>query len=380
MLTPLVAEADEFRLLPSISQDLMYNDNVYLTPTLQTHDFISYTVGGLQLLDSTELLNLDTSVKVAQSLYKDNTRLDSTDVLTNGTARYSLTPELALSGRVNYTRDSQPDRDLLTTGLVLSGVRREHETYGATADYNLTDQTLASLSYDHWADHYGKSFTTTTAFSNLSYDTATLAFQHDLTKFLPSTKGLLDLTYAQYSLTGIDVYNYEATAGFKYALQEKWSIQALAGPSYTQSSFNIFVPTLVVSSWGGVGQASLNYTGEVTSAAFSASRDIAPASGLNGAVERTSFSLSAERRLSYEFKGLLSASYFINKSGSGQYSATPINYQTFNFAPGIRYEFNRDMYLEASYTFTRIEDRQADLTANRNLFLVRFFIQHAVME
>ena len=96
------------------------------------------------------------------------------------------------------------------------------------------------------------------------------------------------------------------------------------------------------SGWGSVGQASLNYTGEVSNAAFTAGRDIAAASGLNGTVDRTSFIASADRRLSYDFRGLISAAYFINESSGGQYSVLPISYRTYSVTPGIRYEFGRE--------------------------------------
>lgn len=397
----MLANGADFELIPSISQELDYNDNVFLTSSGQTRDFVSHTLGGLQLIDKTELLDLNATVQGAQSFYEKNTDLDSTDLLTNGTARYTLTPELALSGRANYTRDSQPDRELQTTGLVLTGVRREHYTFGAGSDYQLTEKTLVSLNYDHESDHYGRSLSTT--ISNLSSDAASLAFQHDLTRVFPSTTGLLNFGYTGYSLTGVDVKNYESTTGFKYVVHEKWSVQVVGGLRRTESSFDTFVPTPVTifdpfflpiffqgttftpektssSGWGGVGQASVDFKGEVTNFDFTASRDIAPASGQQGTVERTSFIFSGSRQISYEFQSIFSASYFTNTSSGGQFSVTPLNFVTFNVSPGIRYEFNKDMFLEGSYTFTRYEDRQADTTANRNLFQVRFFLQHTVLE
>jgi hypothetical protein len=189
------------------------------------------------------------------------------------------------------------------------------------------------------------------------------------------------------------VDSYEATTGINYALQEKWSVQVAMGGRRTESTydtvrlasyyglFDYYQQEMVTKTgWGYVGQASLNYNGEVTSGSFTASRDLAPASGQNGTVERTSFTLSASRRLSYEFRGLFSTSYFINKSSGGEILVAPINYQTLNITPGIRYEFNKDMFLEGSYTYTRYENKQAGTTADRDLFLIRFFVQHAVLE
>ena len=406
ILLPGVAEADEFRLLPSIAQTLQYNDNVFVDPSHQIHDYISTTTGGLELFESTERLTLNAMTQLSQNLYKDNTSLNSTDGLGNGNIRYSLTPQLALSAAGSYSRTAQPDRELLTTGLALNGVREDSTRYHAEGDYSLTEKTLASLIYDHGSDHYQSSL-----FSDLTYDTGTLSFTHDLSAYLPQAKGTLMTSYTHYTVTGADIDNYEATAGFGYSLQEKWSIQVAAGLRRTESSFETFVPTGFVvltpfgpvgvvrgfaeqtqrsSGWGGVGQAALSYKGEVTNGSFTASRDIAPASGQNGTVERTSVTASVDRRLSYDFHGYFDAGYFINKSNSAQFSLTPIDFETLNFSPRIRYEFGRersegmqslrDMYLEASYTYTRLEDKIAQTTAYRSLFLIRFFAQHAVLE
>jgi hypothetical protein len=391
---PGIGRAAQFSLLPFITQEVRYNDNILFNSLSQTHDFISYTRGGIRLLDKTERFDLDVSALGAQSFYKDNTSLNSTDVITYGSARYILTPKFSLSGRGNYTRDSQPDREVETTGLVLTGIRREHYTFGASSDYQLTEKTLASLGYDHMADHYAGAGTVNSR-SNVTSDAASLSFQHDLSKLIPATTGLFSVGYSNYSLTGVDVNNYEGTAGLKYALHENWSLQVAAGPRYTESSvtatvltpvpfgpLTLFVPVeqkTNESGWGGVGQAILDYRGEKNRANLTAARDIAPASGFNGTVERTSFIFSGSRRFTYEFRGIVTASYFINKSSSGL-SATPINFVTYNISPGIRYDFNKDMYLEGSYTFTRVEDRQAETRADRNLFLVRFFLQHPVME
>ncbi len=410
ILLPGLAEADEFRLLPSISQMLQYSDNVYISPSQPLHDFISTTTGGIELFDATEKLNLDVSALFSENLYQHNTSLDSTDGSGNGSIHYSVNPQLALSASGSYSRASQPGQQLLTTGLVLNGVTVDTTTYHAQADYSLTEKTSASLFYDHDTIHYQSSL-----FSDLTSDSGTLSFTQDLSQYLPQVKGLLNMSYTQYSLAGTSVNNlgattvdnYEATTGFSYSIKEKWSIQATAGLRRTDSSFETQVPigfiitpfsltevfaeqTQTTSGWGGVGQASLNYTGEVTNASLAVSRDIAPAVGQNGTVERTSFTLSANRRLSYDFRGYFDLGYFINKSASGQFSVAPIDFETINVSPHIRYEFGhegsggsqsgRDMYVEASYTFTRIEDKIGQTTAYRNLFMVHFFAQHAVLE
>ena len=403
ILLPSLAGADDFRLLPSIMQTVQENDNVLVTSDHQLHDLVSTTTGGLELFESTERFTLNALGQLSQNLYEHDTKFNSTDDLGNATIRYVLNPQLALSAAGSYSRTAQPDQELLTTGLVLTGVTKDSTTFHAQGDYSLTEKTLASLMYDHGMDHYQNPF-----ISDLTYDTGTLSFTHDLSGYLPQAKGILNVDYTQYSLTGVEVDNYEATTGFSYSLQEKWSVQASAGLRRTESSFDIFVPTGVfiitpfgiaeqvaqktesTTGWGGVGQAAISYKGEVTNASFTASRDLAPASGTSGTVERTMFLLSADKRFSYDLHGYFDTGYFINKSNGTQFSPTPIDFETLNLSPRIRWEFGRertaglqsvrDMYVEASYTFTRFEDKIAQTTAYRNLFLIRFFAQHAVLE
>ena len=380
LLSPAAAGAADFQLIPNISEELRYNDNVFVTSTNKIHDFISYTLGGLQLLDKTERLDLNMSAQGAQSFYKDHPGYDSTDLLSNGTAGYKLTDKLTLSGRAAFGRDSQPDDELLTTGLIYTTALREHYTYGATAAYSITEKTSASLSSDEGTYHTFN--TPALKFFDTTWNSTGLAFQHDLSQFVSNTKGLLNLVYGDYSTTqGIDVYSYEATTGVSYAFQEKWSVQVAAGAQRTETDFS--TPGLVQRTeygWGGVGSASLKYQGEATSASFSASRDIAPAYGLSGPLERTSFAFSASRQFTYEISGVFSTGYFINKSSSSQFTATSIDIETLNVSPGVRYSLNKDMYLLASYTYTRYQDKVGGITADRNLFLVRFFVQHAVLE
>jgi hypothetical protein len=403
ILLPSLAWADDFRLLPSVMQTLQYNDNIFITPTAKVHDFISATTGGLEVYEAREQFSLHASGQLTENLYEKNTGADSTDSLGNGSIRYAVNPQLSLLGSGSYSHASQPDQQLLTTGLVLNGVTLDSSAAHVEADYVLTEKTTASLSWDYGMLHYQSS-----AFSDQTTNTGTLAFSHDLSQYVPQLKGLLNMSYSNYTLTGQDVNNYEATTGFSYPLQEKWAVQLTAGFRRTDSSFETFVPTGIffvtpagsfeqlveqtesTSGWGGVGQAAITYQGEVTNASLSASRGLAPAAGQNGTVETTSFIFSADRRFTYDLHGTVSTGFFVNKSGAGQFATAPINFVTFNFAPALRYEFGhespsgsqyaRDMFVEASYTFTRIEDKEANTTGNRSLFMIRFFAQHALLE
>jgi hypothetical protein len=377
LFLPTLVEADEFRLLPSFAQSLSYNDNILLESSNVQHDFISTTSGGLQLLDKTERLNLDVSARVDQLLYRDNTSLNSTNQFYLGSIRYSLAPKLSLSARGSYLLDYQPDRDLEVTGLPLTAAREKRYSFGASGDYVLTDKTTASLSYDHTEDLFNGR-----GFSDLRYDRGALSFTRDLTQFVRPTKGILSMGYVHYVYGTTEVSSYQATVGVSHSYQEKWSILVDAGPRYTESTFpSSLLTDETRTGWGAVGHATFHYRGEVTDASFAAGHELLPATGI-GTTERTFVIFAISRRFAYELRGTLSAGYFYNNNTSttSSLSRTRTNSQTMNISPGIRYEFNRDMFLEASYRFTRIDEDAPNTTINRNLFLIRFFIQHALME
>jgi hypothetical protein len=227
----------------------------------------------------------------------------------------------------------------------------------------------------------------------MSYDASTLAFVHDLSRYVTNMKGRLNFGYTKYTFTGLDVNNYEATTGFEYALHEKWTFVIDAGGRYTESRFDavkivgilgpfVFVETEDVTSRGTavVGTAKLMYGGETTTADITFNSDVMPAYGSLGTVERNALVGNVSRRLTYELTGSIYAGYFTNKSKSAEFSARSLNYETLYAGPSIRYNFTKDMSVEGSYMFTHHEDKVAETRAKRNVFFVRFFVQHAILE
>ena len=129
-----------------------------------------------------------------------------------------------------------------------------------------------------------------------------------------------------------------------------------------------------------IGTAKLAYAGETTTADLSFSRDIMPAYGALGTVESTTIIANVSRKFTYELSGSFWAGYYTNTSKAQQYALTALDYTTWNAGPSIRYDFNKDMYLEGSYIFTKLDNVSLGYTAYRDYFMLRFFLQHAIME
>jgi hypothetical protein len=129
-----------------------------------------------------------------------------------------------------------------------------------------------------------------------------------------------------------------------------------------------------------VGKASLKYTGEKTTFSLSASYDLAPASGYNGAAQRTAFLFDIRQRFAYEFSGALSTGYFLNYASAGDYGVNSLNEETFFVVPSLRYEFTKDLYLDLGYNFTNTQYKNTDTSAYRNLVFLRFYVQYPLFE
>jgi predicted porin len=132
-------------------------------------------------------------------------------------------------------------------------------------------------------------------------------------------------------------------------------------------------------SWGGVGQIGLNYRDDETGGGISLRQDINPASGA-GALWNTSLMIYLDQRFTYEIHGGLSAGYYYNQAEKGEFSTGETRTHTFTFSARLRYDFSRDMSLEASYDYSRVLDQIADTRADRSLFQVRFFIRQDLLD
>ncbi|MEN6351438.1 MAG: outer membrane beta-barrel protein, partial [Syntrophomonas sp.] len=113
------------------------------------------------------------------------------------------------------------------------------------------------------------------------------------------------------------------------------------------------------------------------------SKDVLPSTSRdrNGSssTDRTALSLNFRRRFTQELSGFLQGGYYWNKSDAGQYSREEIDDKTATGSVGMRYDFTKDIYLEASYRYTRVDYGQTDTYAEQNLVLVKLYLQHSFL-
>ena len=371
------AYTDEFKLTPSLDAKEEYNDNILSTSTDTQKDFITTLSPGLALTNRTERMDLSLLGRLDYRLYSSYSDNNTTDQYYEGTGKYAFTPRLNLSGKALYSVNSSHDRDFATTGLLLTNVKRIRQNYTISGDYRLSEKTTTTFSYDYLNDKYDS-----VLYNYLKTNTSNLGVIRDISNFLKSTKATINIGYTKSYTPGVKTDNYEARIGIDHTFNEKWSLLLDGGGRYTNTKFQISELQQEESnhSRGTVGHFALTYKGERNSGSINASIDLLPASGYSGSTERTSFVFNLSRRFTYELYGTLSGGYYINKSRAGEFSTQEINENTMSLSPSVRYEFDKDKSLEASYTYNRTKDNGIGSNVESNIFRIRFRIQHNLFE
>ncbi len=374
------AVGDEFKLTPTLAIKEEYDDNIFYSSTDTQKDFITTISPGLLLKNKTERMDISLSGRLEHRFYSSHKDFNATDQYYEGIGKYALTPRLNLSGKALFSLDSRPDRDIETTGLMLTSVKRDRQNYTISGDYQLSEKTITTFRYDYLKDRYENIL-----FTDLKSNTINLGFILDISKILKSTKVRVHTGYAKYNTSSMEIDNFEARAGIDCALNEKWNLLLDGGGRYTNSKFKISELMGISKKeknhgWGTIGQLALIYEGERYSGKISASMDILPASGYSGTTERTSFIFSVSRRFNNELYGTLQGGYYINKSRAGEFSTHEIDESTIRLTPGIRYQIDNDKTIEFIYAYNMKKYNISGNRAHKNVFFISYRIQHHLFE
>jgi hypothetical protein len=374
-LSSMLAEADDFQIIPSLAVREEYNDNIFFTEKDGTDDFITTISPGLKVIERTERFDGNLSAIVAPFFYSHNSDLNDTNQFYRGSLDYQLSPRLNFGANGGFTIDYRPDRDLDVTGLVVTPRERRWWRGGGDLSYQLTPITTGSLSYQYENVKYdGQNY--------IDYDThsAVASLSRDLSYWLDSTVGTLSFGYQRYSSDTADNDSVYATLGGRHQFSERLSLDTALGGRYTDSSFDrvrsVLVPPGVVQSetvskdtqnFGALGQAALNYHWEKTYGTLGFLHDLRPANGSVGIAQRTEVTVNLRHLIYHNLRIGLFSGYFLNKADRDKYSANDIDLTTFSIRPSLRWEFYDNFTLEGAYTFNHQIDDVDDTKIDRNV-------------
>ena len=371
ILLPMGAAGDESKFIPSLDLKESYNDNVVFSANDKLHSLITTVTPGLSFTKRTEMLDLGLSARADIARYHNEPTFNSESQYYNGKLGYTFSSIFNVKAEGGWSKTYGPERDLYTTGLVLSNSERERSTLGLSAMWTLSEKLALGADYAFQKDFYASGNE-----SDINANQFGIGLYHT---FNPSMKGRFNAGYEKIRFSAEDSNNYWSTIGCEYKYHELWSVVVDAGGRFSQTDYQDIVDK-TSDDWGGVFKTALNYNGEKTNFSLSINYDLAPASGRNGPVQRTAFMFDMQKRLTYEFSGALSTGYFLNRATEQQFGINEVNEETFRISPSLRYNFTKDIMLSLDYDFTSTKYRATNTNADRNLIFLKFHFQFPIVK
>jgi hypothetical protein len=376
LLCSLTAAADERKFTTVLSAGEKYNDNIFYSYDDEIDDYITEISGTLRFLNRTERTGLNLSARLHYSDYAEEDDLNGTDQYYNAGVSYDLTPRLNGSLDAAYSRDSQPDRDIDSTGLVLGTDDRDRQKYGGALQYQFSEITTLGGSYRFNREDFADS-----EVDDFDYQQATLFLNRRLDRYWDNTTGRLYFNYATYDYYSADIDYYSGTVGLLWEITEVWYVLCDVGTRYTESTLD--VSGVVVeenNGWGWVGSVQLKYHGEYAAVGMSLSHDIGTASGFSGPVERTSAEVDMSYRFVERLRTGVGCGYYLNKADAGDLMLTATDEMTLRVRPFMRWGFTDHLALEASYAFYYLDDNIVDKSLTRNVYLLKVEFDYDIIE
>ncbi len=381
---------DDFRISPTVDCRGEYNDNIFWTQTNRKGDEIITVSPGIIMSEKTERFGTAIIGRLDGRIYSRNHDLNTVDHDCTATMNYLAVPHLNFTSKAKISKDSRPDSDIETTGLLVSNIERQRYQADLACSYDFSDRTTGGLRYAYDQDDYNAQDLFTENINEHQSHGVTLSGQHSFSAFIPSILGKVMTSYFRYDFTNQTLDYYAATCGAKRELNEVMDIDINLGVSHARSVFPVMKSdhaggrlnrlTQESEQTGWVGRVAFSYKGEKTTCDIFYSYDIQPASGRNGATLRNNLKLEITRRVTYKLRTYLYANYFLNKAEALVLAHQDIDEETITIGPGIRYDFTRELKFDGSYSYTDIRNHVNRGTINRNRVTALVTFQHELLK
>lgn len=350
-----------------------YNDNIFYTVSDEIEDYITTLSGGLTFYNRTERSDTNLSARVEKLLYKDQEALDATDQFYSGKMNQVFSSRWQGGFNASFIRDSRPDRDVETTGLVLGAVERDRLSGGAFATYRATENTDATISYNYFDEAYDEDAENDEdEFSDSVGHQAALGLKHNWSRVLPNTTLQFDVNHGRYEYDTAEVQLYSGLFGLSKRISELWVLSVSGGARYQETEFKSSGQTVLSDDkWGSVWHVDVSYQGEFGRFSLSGKHDITPSSGLDGTTERTSLGMKLYYRVARKSGVGLNVNYHLNQADAGQLANRDVDSETFQISPNVRLSLIEDLYLVARYQYSQVENRISNTTSNRSYAILQ---------
>ncbi len=379
------ASAGEIRLMPLVNVSGGYDDNVFYTRADPQSDYVATVKPGFVLDYDSELFNVRSRGSVDFLRYLDNSSLnrENYDLLFDGGV--NLTERWNLRANFSFINDTTLDSQLLETGIVTLRTDRKRYNGGGDMAYRLSERSSTGVGYNHQSTRYGSK-----AYEDYDYDQVRLfwdcEFNHGLDRFTVAPY------YGRWTSNISTVNNYGLTFGLSHSFSETLTLEAFAGPRYTQTERTFTTPTLSFdpatgafkitakevkvsdSNWGGTANIELKKRWTVSTVSLGYYHDLQFSSTAGDDAEPINVDrifCSASFQMATHLKAGFSGSFYLSDSAS-EFGNQDKRY--LYLTPSLEYQVAENYFLRLTYNYSREFNKrlESDPDQDRNRVWITF--------
>lgn len=372
----------------SVSARQEYNDNIFYDERDQMDDLVTMITPGVSFDRETERVNVTLDGRVVSRWYNENEDLNASDQRYSAGIDAGITDRITAGASLNFDRDSTRDRDIETSGILLTNVERDKWTYQFSGNYFLSEKSRLGFNVAFHEEEFEDD--AEDEFDDFKYRQAGFSCSRYLTEDITLQA---QASFALYEYPQQEVENYSGTVGIGKQMTETLSGYIHLGGRRTKflyltytydfdtSTFQ-FIPVPVeneIDKTGFVGNMGISWQGETASLNISAEHDLQATSGTNRATRRTGMNLSLSRRLTERVSVGLAGSFFENQSDKTEYSSE-VERQTVRVTTRLQYRIRDWISLSVAYRYTRIEASVDRESVDNNTAWILLSLQHDMMD
>jgi hypothetical protein len=373
-----IALADEVKLTSFLSARQAYNDNIFFDTEGEEADSITTVSAALELSNRSERLDLNLRGELSPFYYRENSDLREVDQSYRGRLGYRISPRLSAEARGSLRVDHRPGREIEETGIVFDDRRSVRRQYGGAATYALNE--ISNLSFSYAYDREDWDVSAGTDSEDFEGHTVSVGLTRSLDGWMANTSMSLTGGYGSYTYETSDTKSGFGQIGLVHRLNELFTLRGALGARYNRSDFETtrlqFIPPFFMisvrvnesdSSWGALGDLSLEYRGERSRSSIGISHDLRTGIGTAGPSYLTRLSTDMSYRVLEKLAVGASAGYFVNRAEADRFARREIDQDTFFLRPRIRWEFYDRFTLEGAYTYTTVSNDVTGSRAEQNI-------------
>jgi len=350
----LPAIAADVTIIPSLTLEGEYNDNIFFERTNEVDDYIGHVNPALEFGYVSELLDLKANADVDFLYYSDQTDLDTENQFYELGFGYQIFERWKISSGGSYRKDTTFDSFLEETGRVNVRDDLRHYAAGGGLSYEINERSDIDIDYN-----YSK--------TDFELDSSIDNERHTVELFYNNTlKNNLDIITLQPSYSHRNAYrshgNLDVSEADTYTLSFIWThpfsetlrLKSKIGGRYTEQSYND--ERQDEDNWGVVADINLNKTAEKYSVLLGYSRDLTTdIDGDEIEVDRIYCSLNRQITERFSFR-ILGKLFFSRVDAQSDSVSDDEDRRFFEITPSLNYLITENHYLELAYSYSNEND------------------------